>query len=213
MSLLFAIFFVLVCAIIYGLITLGNKKPAPEDEAETAIREQERAVQEFKRKLMMLRDHVQGLEKEKQKADAEVEDWKLRLDGAVARKDKDHAGLLLRNKMQFELKSQNYQHELDAFNSNVEQLDEQLRLAEAQIEQARSDKNILKVRLESAKIREQLADKKLSLGALEDKTIKHEATAQAYEETNPEQQAFARKHTVSDLDVSIELDRLMNEKK
>lgn len=206
-----------VFIIVLGIIMFHflKKKPAPtaEDGFDKQLRDSEAEIAQFKKKVEDLTIQRNEQNDELQYLELEVSKWVKISEKAAETKKKENVVVAVRTRMEAEQKRDNLAGKVKKMTQVLDGLSEQLRFAEQKIEDAKSSRTTLDVRISAAKIREHLESKSLDLTAIEDEAIKHEATAEAYEETSPQHQEFLRKNVVQNMDVDNEVDRLMGKTK
>jgi len=205
--------FVTVC--IGGLIMFlfGKKKPKPEpsveEKVDTALDQKQSQISDFQRKiadLMAKRDEMQS---DLQYHEESVAKWQRMVDAAAETKNESNIRTAVQQRMEAERPRNSLKEQVAKMTQLIEGLQEQLKFAQQRVDDVKTNRTTLGAREDAAKIRQGLNDKSIDLSGLEDEVIKQEATAEAYEETNPEHEKFMRENVVSHLDVDAEVQRLM----
>lgn len=184
-------------------------EPTVEEKVDTVLQENEKQVAGLRTKISELMSKKNDLDEDLKYTEEEVEKWASIVTSAVATQKESNVRTAVASRLEAEQKRDRVKEQAVKMRQIVEGLQEQLRFAETKIDDAKANRTTMGARIDAAKIRENLAAKNVNLAELEDEMIKHEATAEAYEETSPEHQDFLKKNVVSHLEIDAEVQRLM----
>lgn len=162
----------------------------PIRDGRFAIQDAEKEIAQFTQSIAKSRGDLEGLRREKEEADGNVEKYTNLAKKAAQAGNKDDARSFLEKKAQADSKAATFQAQIDQINAQIDSLQKQLEAQRSRIEKAKAEQATREARYKGAQMSKKIhqaslqhADATSGLGALdkfEERVRKEEAEAKGF---------------------------------